>query len=64
MMMQGVLAPIELAMMGSNLALVEMLMEKYKCQADQTVVKVSLNPNTILIVYMSWCSTFIYSHHN
>lgn len=38
--MQNVLAPIDLAMMSGNLALVEVLMENYGCQVDQSVFKV------------------------
>jgi hypothetical protein len=34
------MAPIELAMMHGNLALVEFLMEKYGCHVSQTVLKV------------------------
>lgn len=38
--LQGVLAPIELAQMNGNLDLVETLIEKYGCRMDPSVIKV------------------------
>ncbi len=35
------MAPIDYAMMRGNLDLVELLMEKYDCKVDQTVLKVN-----------------------
>ena len=43
-LMQGVLAPIELAQMSDNLDLVEVLIEKYGCRMDPSVIKVHIEP--------------------
>ena len=48
------MAPVELALMGKNFSLVELLMEKYGCRVSDTVLKVHVT-NTymhcIIIIY-------------
>jgi len=40
-LLQGVLSPINQALMAGNLSLVENLMETYKCRVDKSVLKVT-----------------------